>query len=185
MERHDCRHRFPSAVAGSAHRRCHRLLSSRQRPQAAGDCRTTRRHRKRCLDRAELYDPQRRANRRGLVHRAGHPDHPGHTSPLARRRQSRSTHRQRMSLSTVPRILPWDWYKQAIPESVAVDDTAFLETSYSFLLYRSELPDGVRIGRGSTTYLGTMFDLGPRGRVTIGDYSLVHGAWFICDSEIT
>jgi acetyltransferase-like isoleucine patch superfamily enzyme len=89
-----------------------------------------------------------------------------------------------MSLSTVSRILPWDWYKQAIPESVAVDDSAFLETSYSFLLYRSELPDGVRIGRASATYLGTMFDVCPRGRVTIGDFTLVHGAWFICDSHI-
>jgi acetyltransferase-like isoleucine patch superfamily enzyme len=29
-----------------------------------------------------------------------------------------------------------------------------------------------------------MFDVGPRGRITIGDFSLIHGAWFICDSQI-
>jgi acetyltransferase-like isoleucine patch superfamily enzyme len=29
-----------------------------------------------------------------------------------------------------------------------------------------------------------MFDVGPRGSVSIGDFSLVHGAWFICDSRI-
>lgn len=83
------------------------------------------------------------------------------------------------------RTLPWDWHPGEIPRNVFVDESAYLETSYSFLLYRSELPDGVRIGRGSTTCLGTMFDVGPQGRVRIGDFSCVHGAWFICDSEIT
>lgn len=83
------------------------------------------------------------------------------------------------------RRLPWDWYAGAIPQNVSVDESAYVETSYSFLLYGSKLPEGVRIGRGSTTYLGTMFDLGPQGRVRIGNYCCVHGAWFICDSEIT
>jgi acetyltransferase-like isoleucine patch superfamily enzyme len=89
-----------------------------------------------------------------------------------------------MSGATDDRKLPWDWYDGAVPQNVAIDRTAYLETSYSFLLYRSELPEGVRIGRGSTTYLGTMFDVGPWGCVSIGNFSLVHGAWFICDSRI-
>jgi len=89
-----------------------------------------------------------------------------------------------MSILTAHRKLAWDWYDGTIPENVSVDESAYLETAYSFLLYRSELPEGLRIGRGSTTYLGTMFDVGPRGRVSIGDFSLVHGAWFICDSQI-
>jgi acetyltransferase-like isoleucine patch superfamily enzyme len=89
-----------------------------------------------------------------------------------------------MSIETARRTLPWDWFNGTIPQNALVDDSAYLETTYSFLLYRSELPDGVRIGRGSTTYLGTMFDVGPHGRVTIGDFSLIHGAWFICDSHI-
>ena len=89
-----------------------------------------------------------------------------------------------MSTANASRKLSWDWYEGTIPQNVHVDETAYLETTYSFLLYRSELPEGMHIGRGSTTYLGTMFDLGPRGRVTIGDFSLIHGAWFICDSQI-
>jgi acetyltransferase-like isoleucine patch superfamily enzyme len=83
------------------------------------------------------------------------------------------------------RRLSWDWYADTIPENVSLDKTAYVETSYSFLLYQSKLPVGVRIGRGSTTYLGTMFDLGPQARVRVGNYCCVHGAWFICDSEIT
>jgi acetyltransferase-like isoleucine patch superfamily enzyme len=80
--------------------------------------------------------------------------------------------------------LPWDWYKGAIPDNVFVDETAYIETTYSFSLYRSELSDGVRIGRGSSTYLGTMFDVGPKAQVIIGDFCLIHGAWFMCDSLI-
>jgi acetyltransferase-like isoleucine patch superfamily enzyme len=59
-----------------------------------------------------------------------------------------------------------------------------VETTFSFALCRSEAPMGVRIGRGSSTYLGTMFDVGTQGRVTLGEYVLVHGARIICDAEI-
>src|SRR5206468_10242245 len=50
--------------------------------------------------------------------------------------------------------------------------------------YGSEQPVGVRIGRGASTYLGTMFDVGPYGRVSLGQYALVHGAWIICDAQV-
>jgi acetyltransferase-like isoleucine patch superfamily enzyme len=82
------------------------------------------------------------------------------------------------------RTLSWDWYPGRVPENVAVDDNAYVETTYSFSLFRSELPRGVEIGPGASTYLGTMFDVGRRGRVTLGRCALVHGARIICDSEI-
>jgi acetyltransferase-like isoleucine patch superfamily enzyme len=86
---------------------------------------------------------------------------------------------------TRARTLPWDWHPGAIPANVAVDDAAYLETTYSFDLFRSERSDAVQIGHGASTYLGVMFDVGPRGRVVVGDYALVHGARIICDAEIT
>src|SRR5437016_1863047 len=89
-----------------------------------------------------------------------------------------------MSLAASNRTLPWDWYNGTIPGNVTLKAEAYLETTYSFLHYRSELPEGVCIGEASTLYLGTMFDVGPRGRVSIGQYSLVNGAWFICDGKI-
>lgn len=85
----------------------------------------------------------------------------------------------------MPRTLAWDWYDGAIPDGVTIDQTAYVETAFSFLLYRSRLDPGVRLGRGASTYLGTMFDVGPSGRVTLGDYVLVHGARIVCDSEIS
>jgi len=83
-----------------------------------------------------------------------------------------------------PRKLPWDWYDGTVPENVVLDETAYVETAFSFYLYRSKLPVGVKIGRGASTYLGTMFDVGPRGHVVLGDYALVHGARIICDAEV-
>ena len=82
------------------------------------------------------------------------------------------------------RTLEWDWYPGTIPENVVIDDTAYVETSFSFYLFRSALPAAVTYRRGASTYLGTMFDVGPRGRVELGEYALVHGARIICDAEV-
>lgn len=80
--------------------------------------------------------------------------------------------------------LPWDWYGGTIPHNAMIDETAYIETSFSFYLYRSEEPEGIRIGCGASAFLGTMFDVGPHGRVRLGEYALVHGARIICDREI-
>jgi acetyltransferase-like isoleucine patch superfamily enzyme len=64
------------------------------------------------------------------------------------------------------RRLEWDWYSGTLPENVIVDETAYIETSFSFLLYRSEVHGG------------------PAGRVSLGNYALVHGARIICDARV-
>ncbi len=66
-----------------------------------------------------------------------------------------------------------------------VDETAYIETTFSFHRYRSRLLGGVRYARGAASYLGTMFDVGPQGRVTLGECAMVHGARIICDAEIS
>jgi acetyltransferase-like isoleucine patch superfamily enzyme len=82
------------------------------------------------------------------------------------------------------RTLSWDWFPGSIPENVVLDETAYVETTFSFRLFRSTQPRGVEYGRAASTYLGTMFDVGPNGRVKLGNYALVHGARIVCDSEI-
>jgi acetyltransferase-like isoleucine patch superfamily enzyme len=82
------------------------------------------------------------------------------------------------------RRLEWDWYSGTLPDNVVINETAYIESSFSFYLYRSEVQGGVTYGHGASTYLGTMFDVGPAGCVTLGKYALVHGARIICDSRI-
>lgn len=83
------------------------------------------------------------------------------------------------------RTLPWDWYSGALPDNALIDEAAFIETSYSFFLYRSRAAVGFKMGYGAATYLGTMFDVGPHGQVQLGNYALIHGAWIICEAAVT
>lgn len=85
---------------------------------------------------------------------------------------------------TPDRKLEWDWFPGRVPENVTLDDTAYLETTYSFELFKSRESDAVRIGRGSSIYLGVMFDLGPMARAHIGDFTLMNGSRLICDAAI-
>jgi acetyltransferase-like isoleucine patch superfamily enzyme len=80
--------------------------------------------------------------------------------------------------------LPWDWYPGRVPENVVLHEQAYLETSYSFQLFRSQRPQAVEIGAGSSVYLGVMFDLGESAQVKIGSYVLMNGARIICDEQI-
>lgn len=83
------------------------------------------------------------------------------------------------------RTLPWDWFAGKVPPNVTIAPTAYVETTFSFLLFRSGRADAVTIGHGASTYLGTMFDVGRDGRVLLGDYALVHGARIVCDADVT
>lgn len=83
------------------------------------------------------------------------------------------------------RTLPWDWFPGRVPENVGVHPDAYLETTYSFQLFRSQQPEAIEIGRGSSIYLGVMFDLGEKARLKIGDYVLMNGARIICDEQIS
>lgn len=85
---------------------------------------------------------------------------------------------------TPDRKLEWDWFNGRVPENVDLDETAYLETTYSFELFRSREPDALRIGRGASIYLGVMFDMGPGARVSVGDFTLMNGSRIICDAAI-
>ena len=88
-------------------------------------------------------------------------------------------------MMTADRRLPDDWFDGTVPPNVVIDDEAYVETTFSFLLYKSERAEGARVGRGASVYLGTMFDVGKQGRVAFGDFTLCNGARIVCDAEIT
>jgi len=86
--------------------------------------------------------------------------------------------------ASAERTLSWDWYPGRIPDNAILGESAYIETTYSFTLFRSTDPAGLRFGKAASSYLGTMFDVGPQGRVTVGDYTLLHGVRFICEKSI-
>jgi acetyltransferase-like isoleucine patch superfamily enzyme len=80
-----------------------------------------------------------------------------------------------------PAQLPHDWYDRPLPQNVRLGAGSWLYSSYAFLGYRSRRRWGVSIGRSSGIYHGTFFNLGPRGRLRIGDHCTLVGA--IIDSD--
>jgi acetyltransferase-like isoleucine patch superfamily enzyme len=80
--------------------------------------------------------------------------------------------------------IPGDWHDGYIPDNVVVGSDSYIETSYSFLRYRSVADPGVVIGQSTGVYQGTMFDLGPHAQVKIGDYVLMHGVRIIADTAV-
>ena len=83
------------------------------------------------------------------------------------------------------RTLPWDWHPGRVPDNVELHPDAYLETTYSFQLFRSGRAGAIRIGRGASVYLGVMFDLGPNARLSIGDFSLLNGSRIIANTSIS
>jgi acetyltransferase-like isoleucine patch superfamily enzyme len=83
------------------------------------------------------------------------------------------------------RRLPWDWIDLPIPDGVHIEDGAYVESAYSFSRYRSKRATGATFERGSSVYLGCMFDLGPDAEVRIGGFTLLNGVWLLADERIT
>jgi acetyltransferase-like isoleucine patch superfamily enzyme len=72
--------------------------------------------------------------------------------------------------------LEHDWFPRPLPENIRIGEGSWMYSAYAFLHYRSRRPVGVRMGRHSGAYSGTLFELGPDGEVTIGDHCAIVGA---------
>jgi acetyltransferase-like isoleucine patch superfamily enzyme len=77
-----------------------------------------------------------------------------------------------------------DWYDGVLPENIDVDPTACIETSYSFLHYRSLRSTGLVLGRGAALY-APILDVGPEGRLEIGAGAMITSARLIVDAQMT
>ena len=83
------------------------------------------------------------------------------------------------------RTIAGDWHDGRIPLNVTLHESAHIETSYSFHRFRSLHPQALIMGKASASYGGVMFDTGQHARIRLGAYTLLNGAWLVCDSEIT
>jgi acetyltransferase-like isoleucine patch superfamily enzyme len=80
--------------------------------------------------------------------------------------------------------LPDDWFPRPLPANVSLGEGSWLYSSFAFLHYRSRQALGVEIGAHSGVYNGSFFNLGPSGRVRIGDYSTLVGVIVSSDAEV-
>jgi acetyltransferase-like isoleucine patch superfamily enzyme len=82
------------------------------------------------------------------------------------------------------RRVPHDWFDGQVPEIADIHDEAYLESAFSFSSCRAEHAHAVRIARGAHVYSATIFDVGARGSVSIGECSMLNGARLVCDERI-
>jgi len=80
--------------------------------------------------------------------------------------------------------LDHDWLDLDIPENVVLGEQTYLYSAYAFLRYRSEAAVGLRVGRHTAVYDATMFDLGPRGHLELGDYCILNSPVIAVDSSV-
>jgi len=82
------------------------------------------------------------------------------------------------------RRLAHDWYDGVIPDNVVFDDTNVIDSSHSFLRFKSRMESALTLGRRTAIYSGSGFDLGPDARVRIGAFTMINNAQIICDESI-
>src|SRR4026208_2253167 len=81
--------------------------------------------------------------------------------------------------------LDWDWYAGGIPANVELGRNVYIDTSYGFAACLSELKDAVRIGEASGAYDLSPSVIGPRGKVRVGDYTVLNGTYIVSNLEVT
>ena len=78
-----------------------------------------------------------------------------------------------------------DWCALDVPGNVIVGERSWLYSSFAFLHCRSERPVAVSVGSDSGVYIGTMFELGPDGEVSVADYCALNGPIISTNGRVT
>jgi acetyltransferase-like isoleucine patch superfamily enzyme len=81
--------------------------------------------------------------------------------------------------------LAHDWYPGRVPANVALGPDAYIETSMGFDGFLSTESPGLALGAASGAYSGASFLVGPRGRVTVGDFAVLNGVTIVCEERVT
>ncbi len=67
--------------------------------------------------------------------------------------------------------LEHDWFPQHLPGNVIIGERSWLYSSFAFVHYKSKRKNGLKVGNDSVLYYTTFFDLGPEGRIEIGNFA--------------
>ncbi|MEA2563611.1 MAG: hypothetical protein QOH06_5115 [Acidobacteriota bacterium] len=81
--------------------------------------------------------------------------------------------------------LDYDWYPRHIPANVQIGRDVYIDTAYGFAPFRSEQTPGLVLGDASGAYDRATFVVGPRGRVLVGEYTVLNGTYIVANELIT
>jgi acetyltransferase-like isoleucine patch superfamily enzyme len=82
------------------------------------------------------------------------------------------------------RYVEGDWWKEPIPAGVEFGEGFYCESAQIFRFLRSQKPRTIVFGKHVSCYAGCSFSVGDKGRVTVGDFTLLNGALVMCEDRI-
>ena len=80
--------------------------------------------------------------------------------------------------------VPGDWYDGVIPANIETAERVRIESAVSFKTFRSRLPVGLRVGKGSLL-CGVKLAVGENGYIELGEDCYLAEAAFMCEERIT
>ena len=89
-----------------------------------------------------------------------------------------------MSNVGADRRVEHDWWSEPIPPNVAFGEGFYCESAQVFRHLKSNTPHAVQMGKHVSIYAGCSFSVGPKGRCTIGDFTLLNGALIMAEELI-
>lgn len=89
-----------------------------------------------------------------------------------------------MSNVQADRRVESDWWAHPIPGNVEFGEGFYCESAQIFRFLKSRTPGALIIGAHVSCYAGCSFAIGPSGRCTIGDFTLLNGALIMAEERI-
>ena len=89
-----------------------------------------------------------------------------------------------MSNVHVDRRVIDDWWKDPIPANVHFGTGFFCESAQVFKMFKSRHPRAMILGDHVSIYAGCSFPLGENATCTMGDFTLVNGAFIMAEERI-
>ena len=78
-----------------------------------------------------------------------------------------------------------DWYDKGIAGNAFFGENVYLDTSYGFASFQSKEKQGLLMGDASGCYDVVSFIVSEKGKITIGEFSIINGATIICNQQIS
>jgi acetyltransferase-like isoleucine patch superfamily enzyme len=88
-------------------------------------------------------------------------------------------------VSDAPFKLDYDWYGRGLPPNLQVGRDVYIDSAYGFAPFRSERTPGLVLGDASGAYDRATFVVGPRGTVSVGDYTVLNGTYVVANDRVT
>ncbi|MBA2706506.1 MAG: acyltransferase [Gemmatimonadaceae bacterium] len=80
--------------------------------------------------------------------------------------------------------LAGDWYPLGLPRNIILGSDVYLDSSYGFAGFHSLMTPGLTIGKASGVYDRAALIVGPRGSVSVGEFTVLNGTYLICNDRI-